>query len=439
MTNLSKILVVTYFHPPLESVSVIRNAAIIPEFCKLFDETYVLTSSNNFIKANSNPKILGNHETQDLNTKTQIIFTFDFRTLIYFFKRKNNNAQISEGAKQSLLAKIFLKLKSSFPFSIVLSEGSLFYIFLSTLKSIQLIRRNKIGYLFSSFYPLADIYVGFLIKLFCPKIIWVCDFRDLPIDPYFQNTYLPNFQDCILKFMLQRATKITAVSDGLKNHLLKYNPNVQVIRNGIDAALFNFERQPFEKFTIAYTGSIYGYDATLRFLSKIILTLKERKIISEENFQIVYAGKDASTLEAFLKENNIAAFLNSYGQVRRAQALEIQRNAHVNLIFSYTLPNFSGILTGKLFEYLAAQNPILVLIDGVKDIEFERILTELQAGKVFYTDADLELATQWLQKLFTEWKTYGFIDSKINLKKIKAMQWRDAAAKIFTDDLISTQ
>lgn len=429
---MSKILVVTYFHPPLESVSVIRNAALIPEFCKLFDETYVLTSSNNFIKSNSNLKILENLETQSKNLKTKIIFTFDFKTLIYFLKRKNNNAQISDDAKQSVIAKFFLKIKSSFPFSIVLSEGSMFYIFLSTLKSIQLIRKHKIENLLTSFYPLADIYVGYLIILFCPKIIWVCDFRDLPVDPYFQNIYFPNFQDRVLKFMLKRASKLTTVSAGLKNHLLKYNSQVEVIRNGIDATLFNFERQPFEKFTIAYTGSIYGYDATLRFLSRIILTLSERKIISEQNFQIVYAGKDVVTLKVFLKENNIDTFLKSFGQVKRTQALEIQRNAHLNLIFSYTLPNFSGILTGKLFEYLAAQNPILVLIDGVKDIEFENILTEMNAGIVFYSDKDLENAISWIAKLFEEWQTNGDVGMKPHSEKIKSMKWNDAAEKIFT-------
>ena len=431
-TNLSKILVVTYFYPPLESVSVIRNAGLIPEFSKLFNETYVLTSSNNFKQFNANVK---NLETQKQNFGAKIIlkiiYTLDFRTIIYFLKRTTHNAQISDDAKQSLLAKFFLKLKSSFPFSILLSEGSVIYILLTSIKSIQLAKRHNIAYLFSSFYPLADIYVGYLIKLFCPKIIWICDFRDLPVDPYFKNTFFPKFQDRILKFMLKRATKLTTVSNGLKNHLLKYNPRVEVIRNGIDAALFNFKREPFEKFTIAYTGSIYGYDETLRFLSEIILTLKERKIISEQNFQLAYAGKDVATLRGFLKENNVDIFLKSYGQVKRMQALEIQRNAHINLIFSYTLPNFFGILTGKLFEYLAAQNPILVLINGVQDAEFENILSELTAGKVFYSEKDLELATQWLQKLFTEWKTNGVINSKINSEKIKAMQWRDAAEKIF--------
>ena len=418
-----KILVLTYFHPPLESVTVIRNAALIPEFQKIFSETYVLTSSN--------IKFLPNYENYKPSYTLLKVPTFDFRTLLFLLSSKNNNSQVSQESKQNLLAKYFLKLKASFPFSLLLSEGSLLYIFSASFKSIRLIRRNKMTHLFSSFYPLCDIYAGYLIKLFCPKIIWVCDFRDLPVDPYFENTYFPKFQDNVLKHMLKRATKLTTISEGLKNHVLKYNPQVKVVRNGIDAELFNFQREPFNKFSIGYTGSIYGYDATLLFLSKILKNLKDKNIISEDNFQIVYAGKDGVILDRFLKESAVNMFINSIGQVKREQALEVQRNAHINLIFSYTLPNFTGILTGKLFEYLAAQPPILVLIDGVQDTEFENILTELSAGKVFYTDKDLDSAVAWIGNQFLEWKINGSVAPKVNSEKIKEMKWRDAAEKIF--------
>ena len=226
-----KLLVLTYFHPPFESVTVIRNAALIPEFQKIFSETYVLTSSN--------IKFLPNYENYKPSYTLLKVPTFDFRTLLFLLSSKNNNSQVSQESKQNLLAKYFLKLKASFPFSLLLSEGSLLYIFSASFKSIRLIRRNKMTHLFSSFYPLCDIYVGYLIKLFCPKIIWVCDFRDLPVDPYFENTYFPKFQDNVLKHMLKRATNLTTISEGLKNHILKYNPQVKVVRNGIDAELFN--------------------------------------------------------------------------------------------------------------------------------------------------------------------------------------------------------
>ncbi len=418
-----KILVVTYFHPPLESVTVIRNAGLMSEFNKIFKKTIVLTSSNiHFVP-----------EFKNFVAKYSLIKipTLDFRTLIFLLNSKNPNSQITHEAKQRALVKIFQKLKSSFPFSIALSEGSFFYIIFALFKALRIIKRNKITHLFTSFYPLCDIYVGFLIKLFYPKIIWVCDFRDLPVDPYFKNTFFPKFQDRVLKFMLKRAIKLTTVSNGLKNHLLKYNPTVEVVRNGIDFALFNFERQPFEKFTIGYTGSIYGYDATLSFFSKIIQNLKEQELISEENFKIVYAGKESETLKRFLKEQGVDSFLDSKGQVNREQALEIQRNAHLNLIFSYTLPNFFGVLTGKLFEYLAAQNPILVLIDGVPDSDFENILTEFNAGKVFYSDKDLEIASNWIASLVTGWKKNGVVVTKVDSEKIKMMQWNDAAQQIF--------
>ena len=109
-----KILILTYFHPPLESVTVIRNAALITEFHKIFSETYVLASSN--------IRFLSNYKDYNPSYSLQNIPTFDFRTILFLLNNKSNSSQVSQELKQNPLAKYFLKLKASFPFSLILGE-----------------------------------------------------------------------------------------------------------------------------------------------------------------------------------------------------------------------------------------------------------------------------------------------------------------------------
>ena len=60
-----------------------------------------------------------------------------------------------------------------------------------------------------------------------------------------------------------------------------------------------------------------------------------------------------------------------------------------------------GILTGKLFEYLAARKPIIAT--GPVDGDAAAIISSCRAGKMFEANDEIGILT-YLQNLLNEWK-----------------------------------
>ena len=56
-------------------------------------------------------------------------------------------------------------------------------------------------------------------------------------------------------------------------------------------------------------------------------------------------------------------------------------NSSLLLLMINNVPDNQGIITGKIYEYLAAKVPVLGL--GPKDGEAANILQETEAGKIF--------------------------------------------------------
>ena len=61
-------------------------------------------------------------------------------------------------------------------------------------------------------------------------------------------------------------------------------------------------------------------------------------------------------------------------------------------------------MTAKLYEYLSSRNPILLVINGDRDEEFEKIFDELSLSKIIYSqDLFVEQAEIFIQKKYKKW------------------------------------
>ena len=113
-------------------------------------------------------------------------------------------------------------------------------------------------------------------------------------------------------------------------------------------------------------------------------------------------------------------------------AVDIQRDAHLNILLTSALPNYGGVLTGKFFEYLAACNPILVLINGAQDIEFEQIVTYLDAGIVAYNDRSEKELRTFILNLFNEFQATGKVEPTIRRDRLAELSWKATIGKLAT-------
>ena len=433
----SRLLCLLYYFPPIKSIAVNRNWGVVRHLQPYFAETFVFTTKNNQLL----PQEV--RDTEGVNISE--ITTFDYRTLTAWLRPNRSEMHHDEGAKSNPIVRFGIRLLDSFPFNLLFHEGGLLYSLIGFWRAAKLIRREKITHIYSSFRPMSDHFTAHLLKIAFPRLVWIADFRDLHIDPLYQMPLVQPFQHWCNKRLLRRADLVTTVSEGLAIHLRAYHPNVYALRNGVHLdnqkayELLNQQTPSVSdaqnalnspKFTFAYTGSMWIDERNPSLLLKIVQDLWNEGIMSPQNTQIVYAGKDTAVWQSWISKYNLDAFFNSHGLVSSQKAVDIQREAHLNILLTSALPNYGGVLTGKFFEYLAACNPILVLINGAQDIEFEQIVTHLDAGIVAYNDRSEKELRAFILHLFNEFQATGKVEPTIRRERLDELSWEATMAKL---------
>ncbi len=162
------------------------------------------------------------------------------------------------------------------------------------------------------------------------------------------------------------------------------------------------------KFTITYTGSLYfgwqSADVLWKTLQKLI---GERKI-STDKIQIVYAGKDQALWRNWMQQYDLEKIAAIHPYLPHDDSLHLQQKSDLNLMLTWSSQKLSGILTGKLFEYIAVQRPVLAVVQGESDPEIEAIFTDTHAGlAVVNADNFLEKTENFVLGLYNNWLRNG--------------------------------
>jgi len=119
------------------------------------DMAWVITTDN--VK-------LFSQDSLPVSKKIQVnsVFTIDYRTILakFFQNSSVGGSQFKEEKKKSRLYQFAIKLQRSFPFFILMAEGSILYIFNAYRRGSELIKNENIVFVYSSFMPYADHEMG---------------------------------------------------------------------------------------------------------------------------------------------------------------------------------------------------------------------------------------------------------------------------------------
>ena len=410
-----RILFLLYYFPPIKSIAVNRNFSIVKHLRPLFSNSFVFTTRNN--------RFLPQEHRNTEGVPTTEITTFDYRTLTHWLSRNRTEVHHNEAVKQRPFVHFAIRLLDSFPFNLLFHEGGILYSLICFFKGFRLIKKQGITHIYSSYRPYSDHFTAYLLTFFFPKLIWIADFRDLHIDPLYQMPLVKPVQHWFNRQILKRATCLTTVSEGLAFHLKKYHKNVFVLRNGVEISPVSIQKNSLQKFTIGYTGAMFLEERSPKLLLEVVRQLADERILTPDNFEILYAGKDTAIWNEWIKKYDLSFFFNSKGNVSSTEAKEIQNSVHINLLLTSALPNYGGVMTGKFYEYLAAQKPIIVLINGAQDIEFEAVMSNLNAGCVVYNDRSFDPLKAFILTHFSTFQKTGHIEPTIRVEQLKTMNW----------------
>lgn len=246
----------------------------------------------------------------------------------------------------------------------------------------ELIRDWKPEIIFASAPPNTSLIVASRLAR-ARRIPWVADFRDLWTD----NTYYdhPGWRrpvDAILERQVLRGVAgVVTVSPNWAEQLRRrHGKAAAVIYNGYAAE--DFPPHPpqsdtSEFLTIRYLGSIYlGIrDPSPLFAAVALLPERSRNCIRIEFFsdegEAVLAAAAAHGVE------NAVAIMP---RIPYRQALERQMESDILLLLQSSDKRDAGNLPAKLFEYLYARRPILLI--GYESGTAARLVIERKAGLV---------------------------------------------------------
>ncbi|MGS4344415.1 glycosyltransferase family 4 protein [Myroides odoratus] len=160
---------------------------------------------------------------------------------------------------------------------------------------------------------------------------------------------------------------------------------IAIITNGYDVA--HLGKIPLdEKFTVAHIGSFLS-NRNPRVLWKAISELRRENPAFKAAFELKLIGKISEDILNTLAEFKLLECTDNRGYVENQEALRQMRASQVLLLVEIDSDDTRAIIPGKLFEYMAAERPILAI--GPEESDFFEIIQQTNVGRnALYSEKD---------------------------------------------------
>ena len=402
---MKKVLIITYYWPPSGGAGVQRWLKFIKYFTRLGIQPYVITVDPTMATYPVIDQTLNKDIPKDIfiyHTKTSEPYSF--------YKKLKSNKEVpyagfaNEG-NPGFVQKLSRFIRGNF-FIPDARKGWNSY---AIEKAKEIILKENIQTVITTSPPHSTQLIGLELKKEF-NINWIADIRDPWTDIYYYDTMLHTSwakkKDLFLeKKVIDSADKIVVVSNSIKELFnqksdLIHPDKIHIIPNGYDEDDFiNVKAKNTGKVTLAYTGTI----------TKDYPTYSLAKALKKSSINIQFTGKaDNTTKQNF---NELATFTN---HVTHNESIQLLVNASALLLIIPKIKNNKGILTGKLFEYIGANKPILCI--GPTDGDAAKIIDTSKAGKTYDYD-DLNGISKFIKQLKNGDKLHDNNNEKVYSRK----------------------
>lgn len=221
-------------------------------------------------------------------------------------------------------------------------------------------------------------------------IKWVADFRDpwTNID-FYKDLKLTSFADKkhkkLEKKVLSIADEVVTIGNTLGKELRELGAkNVHVITNGFDSESDDNKGVELDrKISIAHIGSMTK-TRNPENLWKAISELITENDSLKDKLEIKLVGKVDIDVITSIESHGLKNILHRIDYLPHEEVVLEQKKTHILLLVINNTPNAKGILTGKVFEYMASGRPILAI--GPKDGDVAEVFKQTNSGEVIDYD-----------------------------------------------------
>ena len=245
-------------------------------------------------------------------------------------------------------------------------------------KACELIKSENITHVITTSPPHSTQLIGLRLKRRFPGIKWVADMRDPWTDIYYYDIFRASLPARMLdrhleRTVLTRADTVITVGHTLASALAVKSGNperkIHVLPNG-------FDEEDFEgivptipaKFTITYVGTLSPAYPVRGFIDAVKTVRKSGMSLS-----LKFVGTVPGQIQDLFPADDEGMKPEFIPYCEHPAAIRHMMDSSLLLLIIPDHASSRSILTGKIFEYLATEKPILLL--GPADGDAARLLT----------------------------------------------------------------
>jgi len=255
------------------------------------------------------------------------------------------------------------------------------------------IKAQKIDYVVSSGPPHSMHMIALGLKQKNKQLKWVADFRDpwTNID-FYEKLMLSSFADAKHQqqelSVLQNADLVLSIGKTMNNEFVnlykkaggKDEDKFKVITNGFDTDdLSSAAVVKDTKFSLAHIGTLVK-DRNPSVLWEVLSTLVAKNADFKAQLQIKLVGKIDVYVQEQIEAFGLSAYVHKIDYLPHNEVIKEQQRSKVLLLLVNNTKNAKGILTGKIFEYMASRVPVLAI--GPADGDLAAILGKTKTGLI---------------------------------------------------------
>ena len=400
---MKKVLVVAYYWPPSAGSGVQRWLKFVKYLRDYGWEPIVYTPLNPDFDLKDNRLLDEIPEgIQVLKTPITEPFTWYARLTGQKTETQVNPVMKGEG-KVSWKSKLALWIRAN----VFIPDSRMLWIQSSVRFLTRWLKENKVDAFVTTGPPHSMHVIGLGLKE-KTGLPWLADFRDpwtridfyheLPLEPWADQRHKR-----LERAVFRKADSVVVVGKQMKEEMNQAGfSNSVVITNGYDPADIDLG-SPISmdpKFSIIHIGML----GKARSHSIFWNGLQQLRIENPEfakDLQVRIYGVADPIVQQQISGFGDTSWIEFLPYVSHAEVIKIQRAARVLLLSVNNVPSAKGIITGKIFEYLAIGRPVLCI--GPPDGDAAHIIREAEAGPIVDFE-DLEGLKNAVRALYDTWK-----------------------------------
>jgi glycosyltransferase involved in cell wall biosynthesis len=405
-----KVLFITYYWPPSGGAGVQRCLKFVKHLPEFGITPTVITVSE---KEGSYP-VLDESLAADIPAGVRVIRTATSEPF-EFYKKITGKKEIPYGGfanerRESLAQKFFKFLRGN----LFIPDARVGWNKYAIQAASKLLAEEKFEAVITTSPPHSSQLIGLALKQQF-GVRWIADLRDPWTDIYYykdlqHTTWAKNKDARYERDVIEKADALLVTSSDTKRLFLAKAPQVgsakiKVLPNGFDEEDFKApSAPPADAFVITYTGTItetYNIEAFLKALSQVASRHPDIP------FRLRFVGKISDSIFHQVVASGLEPVTEVIPFVPHSESVKYLLNSTVLLMGIPDVENNFCILPGKLFEYLAANKPIICI--GPLHSDADRIIDECGAGRVFHYAA-FDLMVDHLDQLAQGWKINTNLD-----------------------------